>query len=525
MNPGDTLIDCWFGRKLVYTLCILLACLVLLGGCGVSKQRRDLVTTEKARYLDRGSSFLKAHMVDGGVYVLSPWRVDETERVVLGKGTLLDSNRDTLAAGDFSIPLDSVAIFETNRVSASPAIIAMSLVTGISAALTTLCIMDPKACFGSCPTFYIEDGDERILQAEGFSSSVAPSLEASDIDALFRVKPMGREFEVIVKNEALETHVIRYVDLLTARRPRGGRVFATPEGRFWQVTRLIEPSRCQGPEGDNLEKLRVFDGNERISLTDPAFLGTKETIELEFDSLPDDRLGLIIASRQSLLSTFLFYQGLAYMGSSVGRWMAYLERGDEFVRNGIRAMDRALGGIEILVCDASGDCRSVSEISEAGPLATNTRVVPLPDWGEGLRKIRLRFTKGHWRIDYVAVAVLDREVNARTLHPVMVHHNSSLDSDAREILLDTSRVLVTLPGDVYKLTYRLPYVYQDYELFLKTRGYYLEWIRDEWLAEENAAKAATMFLDPEKALRELASKFKEIEAEMEEMFWRSRYAR
>ncbi len=518
------LMDCRLGTWPASVITLLLA-LLLLGGCSAFRQKRNLVTPDRSRYLDRSSPFLKAHMLDGDVYVLSPWRLDETQRVLLGKGSLLDVNRDTLALGTFSIALDSVAIFETNQISSSPSVVAMSIMTGVSLALTTLCLMDPKACFGSCPTFYITNGDEPVLQAEGFSSSVAPSLEASDIDALFRAQPASRNFEVLMKNEALETHVIRYTNLLAARRPPGGRVFATPDGKFWQATRLIEPMGCRGPEGECLEKLRAFDGDERISLTDSTFLAAKETIDLEFDDLPAGQLGLVISSRQSLLSTFLFYQGLAYMGSSVGECMASLERGQEFLAHGILSMDRALGGIEILVCDGSGDWRLVGEVNEVGPLATNTHVVPLPDSSVTSGKVGLRLSRGRWRLDYVAVAVLQKEVIPQTLYPASVQGSRGMDNDARQILLDTSRVLVTLPGDEYVLRYELPENYHQYELFLETRGYYLEWMRDEWLSEEDPVMAAMMFLNPEKALRKLAPKFKQIEAQMEDQFWRSRYAR
>ena len=81
-----------------------------------------------------------------------------------------------------------------------------------------------------------------------------------------------------------------------------------------------------------------------------------------------------------------------------------------------------------------------------------------------------------------------------------------------------------MPGDKYELTYDLP-PGDDYELFLDSRGYYLEWMRSEWLREERPLAALRMLVDPAAALRELAPAFKRIEAEAEQLFWRSRYAR
>jgi hypothetical protein len=56
------------------------------------------------------------------------------------------------------------------------------------------------------------------------------------------------------------------------------------------------------------------------------------------------------------------------------------------------------------------------------------RVVPLPDLRPGTTQLRLRLTRGHWRIDYQALAQLK----------------------------DSASTLVTLPGDEYTLVYQLP---------------------------------------------------------------------
>jgi len=51
------------------------------------------------------------------------------------------------------------------------------------------------------------------LKAEGFSSSIAPPLEADDIDLLLNVKPENGELSIEMRNEALETHVVRYINI------------------------------------------------------------------------------------------------------------------------------------------------------------------------------------------------------------------------------------------------------------------------------------------------------------------------
>src|SRR5262245_7931007 len=177
---------------------------------------RELVPPEQAPTLDKRSRYLKAHLRDGRVYVLDAWKVDEAAGTVTGTGELLGVDRVALERGEFTLRSADVAIFETNHVPRESLVASKAIVYGISLVATVGCVLAPRACFGSCPTFYASDGTKELLTAEGFSTSIAPSLEATDVDALYRVRPSGRRFEVRMANEALETHVVRHVDLLAA---------------------------------------------------------------------------------------------------------------------------------------------------------------------------------------------------------------------------------------------------------------------------------------------------------------------
>ncbi len=500
--------------------------LIIAGGCsGLEKVNRQLAPPNQINDLDKDSPYLKAHMFDGSVYILSEWRVSTDGEGVSGEGKLLDANRALLKEDKFTIPIEEVALFETNVPEQSHAVTSIAVISGISVMLTIYCLANPKACFGSCPTFYAWDGKEIRLQAEGFSSSVTRALESKDVDALYRAVPSDRDFEIRMKNEALETHVIRYADLLVAPRREGRRVFFTTTGEFWRVRELSEAVGCIAVEGDCLEKIKSFDGRERTSKTDHKNLATRETIDLEFGEMPQGNLGLVIGARQSLLSTYLFYQTLAYMGCSVGALLAQLERGDKTAFEKVHGIGRILGGIEVLVQGRTGSWTPVGETNETGPLATDVRLIPLPNLGPGPIRIRLRLTQGHWRINYVALALLEEQVEPIRIKPSTVRHGDVVEPSVKELLLDPSKVLISWPGDEYTLVYRLPEDFSGYELFLESRGYYLEWIRKEWLEEENPKLLAMILRNPKKALRRLAPEFKRIEPEIERVFWGSRYAR
>jgi len=512
-------------RKSRDLLCwTILFTFTLLNGCGYMLKRK-LVAPAQFQSLDNSSPFLKAHMSDGGVYILSSWKVDSENQTVTGQGEVLNANREILETGELTIPIDSVAIFETNTQHIPPEVQRNTLIilVGVPVGVGVFVYGISQIHIGSCPTFYISDGNQPILQAEGFSASVAPSLEASDVDALYHARPINSRFEVQMKNEMLETHVVRHADLLAVKRQSGGRVFRTTDGTFWQTDTIVRPNVATAPEGDCLRLLQRIDGQERFSEADSEYLATRETLDLEFENVPVGNAGLVISARQSLMSTFLFYQGLSYMGRYAGEWIATLERGDSKLEKAVTGIGQTLGGIEVLLQDHKGKWVSVGEVNETGPLATDVHLVKLPPIKRERVDIRLRLTKGHWRLDAVKLVKLGEQLNPVRLSPVAVHQDGVRADEAHRLLTDREAALTTLPGDVYTLVYQLPEDFESYELFLESRGYYLEWIREEWLADENPALAAMMLFNPERALRVLAPEFKKVEVDMEEKFWGSRY--
>jgi hypothetical protein len=503
---------------------ILLLGIGLVGGIGCTKRlERKLVEPARVETLDKKSPWLKAHLRSGSLYVLQDWRVEPGNGQIVGRGRLLSPDRQVSDSGDFAFPADSVALFETNVLRASPSSAAITVMAGVTAIVAGICIATPKTCFGSCPTFYVVDAGDSTLQAEGFSASIAPGLEAADLDALVRVHPRGRRLVLRMTNEALETHVVRYAHLLTAPRVAGGRVFLTPEGTFRQSGPPAAPAACRASEGDCRSLVLLPDGRERTSLADSTDLAARETIDLEFAAPPAGDLGIVVRSRQSLMTTYILYQELAWLGDRAGDVLARLTRvpgavGPDF--------GQVLGRIEVLVPGGADSWVVAGSTGETGPLAADTKVIPIPRPPDGSPpRVRLRMTRGLWRIDQVGLVTLGGPVQPSRLTPVEVRRNGRRDPAARDRLSDTVRALVTLPGDAYEIHYVLPAQPDRLELFLETRGYYLEWMRQEWMAEQNPLLAVRLLLDPAGMLRAMAPEYKRLEPGMEAVFWNSRYVR
>lgn len=501
----------------------------LIAGCGQLPQShtRAMVDAGALRTIDGKTPFLKAHLRSGEVAVLSAWHEDTIGRYVTGQGDRLDMNRRLLRTGEQRIALDSVALFETNSIGTHGSVAALAIVTGASVAMTAYCLANPKACFGSCPTFYVMDSSGAHLVAEGFSSSVSPALEATDVDAIGPMRATSRTFTMTMRNEALETHNVRWADLLAVPRADGERVFADRTGAFWRSSAIEEPGTCTAAEGDCLATVLARDGVERFSAADSTDLAQREIVEVVFLAQPrrGARLALIVGSRQTLLSTFLFYQQLSYMGREAVPMLAALQRGGPAARSQALGIARAMGLIEVLVADSVGRWQTIGEAGESGPLASDVQAVLLPGTGDGPVHLKLRLARGHWRLDYLALVQIAGAVLPVRVRPSRVLRQGKEDPVALAALLDDARYLTTLPGEDYTLEYRLPEDFARHEFFLESRGYYLEWMRAEWLAEEDAGRAMMMITEPSRALRELAPAFKRLEPRMEAAFWRSRYVR
>ncbi|MAP67867.1 MAG: hypothetical protein CMF80_09295 [Candidatus Marinimicrobia bacterium] len=502
--------------------------IILIVGCNPDAYQlanRISVDPINGDLLHPSSPFIKAHMKDGKVYVLNSWEMINkydgfgNVNYLIGEGTLLSVNREILEQEQFEIPLDSVVILETNELTNSGPATALTLVTGLSLIGSTLCAQNPKACFGSCPTFYVNDGQNNIIQAEGFSSSISPSLEATDIDMLYNASNSDEIFQVEMKNEAYETHVISYLDLLIFPKSNDERIFYEIDGTFWNTNEIIGPSSCSINNNDCLDKIIEMDDLEWFSVTDSFNLAKKEIIEIEFNNIENGDYGLILGARQSLLSTFIFYQALSYMGKNVGEWLAMTERGE--IPHG--EIFNILGGIEILIKNERGKWEKWNEMKEMGPIATDIHMIKLPHLINESKSIKLRLAKGNWRINYIALASLNEKLEPIVLKPSSIYYDSKYDEEAMNLLLDNKQKLVTLPGDVYTINYEIPSNELKYEYFLKSRGYYLEWIRDSWIEEENLTSLIKMNFTPKKTLKDLAPIYKEIEADMENIFWNSKY--
>ncbi|MEO6130331.1 MAG: hypothetical protein ABIQ02_00680 [Saprospiraceae bacterium] len=476
----------------------------------------------------RTKPFLKAHLKNGDVYVLTnAWTIDTLTQIVSGNGVTYDFNRQQISEGFISVPIDSVAIFESNqKLHGANGIGGLAILTGLDVVMTIICLTVPKACFGSCPTFYLNENDNfHYSNAESFSNAICPSMEYGDIDALNNDQPSNGRFSITMKNEALETHCVNEVKLLVYPRHAGERVYHSPQDDFYLCRNIILADQAQAAEGNVSSLLQYEDLNERFSFADDHNLNSREDIYLEFkDVNTTDPLGLIVSFRQTMMTTYFIYSAIGYMGDQVGDVFAGIENHPETRKKLAGGLKKELGKIDIYTWDSQKqDWVFQNGLYETGPIAVNKQLIPILNSShESKVRVKMVLNKGLWRIDYVALTEIIKKINPLTVPADEILKKGKMDPEALRAMSDSTRYLISMPGDEYKFSFTLPEVECDYEIFLYAKGYYLEWMREHWIKDKDLSKFKEMMLNPSQYLKDEAANYKLYETSMEQEFWDSK---
>ena len=476
--------------------------------------------------------YLKAHMKNGDVALLHNWEANTSKDSIIGKGNLFNFKREKLSEGEIHIAFKDISLFETNekdfiRSKDSDLATAVTVIAMINIGMSVFCATNPKACFGSCPTFYFTpDEDVRFAEAEGFSDAIIPALENRDVDALDTIVSSS-VFSLYLKNEAYETHVIDDIHLELVPLDNSIRILQSTDDRFVQADKIHKPSRIVLPDSSESSVMMYEDGKEYYSLSDSFDLSTKESLVLNFEKLdPESSKGLVLNFRQTLLTTFLFYELLSLAGDEASDYLSQINMSDRFKKAYQQFQDR-LGRIEVyLSSDKNKMWEHIGNFGETGPIARNVQLLRFPENyanAENL-KVKLVMTKAHWRIDAVSLASLGDVKESIRVWP-SVEASDELDhiEVAHKLSASDNNYLNTLPGDMIKLDFNIPPMHDNYQVFLSSEGYYLEWLREEWMASKNIDLLNKLIKGDEDAWTELALSYKMHESEMDSMFWSSKF--
>ena len=475
------------------------------------------------------TSRVKAHL-DDGTTVLYPDGVTIDGDTVRGHGAAYDlalANRGFVSA----VPLRRVVAMETFRTGVDPlatfAVSTLATAGVIATSVAIYCAANPK-CFGSCPTAYADSAGTPVLEAEGFSYSIAPLFEMRDVDRLRVRADAGGRVRLEIRNEALETHYINQVELIEVRHAADEFVLPDPAHEPVAVRGLRPPLGATDRAGRDV--LPVVAAHDGVAYrTDAAVLAaatpsdTRDWIDLDLPAAPDaDTTILVLRLRNSLLNTVLLYdlmlgdrgaRALDYLGRDLGRIGPAHELGAWYARE---------MGMRVSVWDG-GDWQAVGRIPDTGPIAWKDVAFAVPSAAGQPLRVRLTFPADNWRVDRIAAAASARRVSARTV-PLA----TALDADGRadsaalaNLREADGRYLETTAGQRFEAVFEAGPAPADSArtFFLAWQGFYDEWIRRSWLER---GRDSTAFHPGPEALAAAIARWRSTQDSTERVFDRTR---
>lgn len=408
------------------------------------------------------------------------------------------------------------------------------------------------ALFGSCPTIYVDVEGQPQLQVEPFSFSIAPLFEARDVDRV-RVPEDGSgivRFEV--RNEAVETHYINHMELLEVVHGSDQEVLSTATGEPLLLGQMRAPLGAVDRDGrDVLAPLQSRDSMAFRSSPGRLARATEadfsDFLELDIPVVPgSDAVALVLRLRNTLLNTVLFYDLM--LGESGFQAVGWL--GEDLARIGT-ATDmarwyRSRMGIRVEV-ERDGEFQEVDYLPDAGPIAWTERAVLVPVDPEVERaQVRLRFVSDSWLIDRVAVATPTPAVDV-SRHPVARVLRSGRPSGTTTAEAATSATSaaaaaaataadpaeaarLSAPDEDYLVTFPGDRVHVEFDvapasagstrtLLLATQGYYVEWVRGDWIRD---AQTAERFRPRDRSIVRAMRRWQDVMEDFERDFHASR---
>lgn len=480
---------------------------------------------------------LRVFLADGSV-VLFPDGATLSGEVVRGAGQRYDLMR-THQGSERELLLDSVVGIEAYDSNTDPGLTFLASLgtTAVTVAggVALICAADPK-CFGSCPTVYTYDDAGEWLQAEAFSFSISPLLEARDVDRLAVRPDADGRVELEIRNEALETHFINHAELLEVRHAPEERALTDHANQPLVVGALHPIGRVADREGRELTALvAVRDGETptasatRLAAMDA--LGVRESaresapesldrdwLEMTLPAAEADSVALVLKLRNSLLSTVLFYEFmLGRQGAAALDWMA---REVEQIRYAVELGDwfHRTMGLRLEV-QRDGHFEQIARLGDTGPIAWKEVAFVVPVTPDRPTRLRLTSLVDEWRIDHIAWSPHVARPEVLTHAPVSVTslHGGGTPDDLTTILAPDEDYLVTSAGTAFTLRFETGAAPAEGSrtFLLSSQGYYTEWVRPMWV---RSAETPERFRPDASLLPELLTRWQELRTPMEDAF-------
>lgn len=520
-------------RIFIFTINLLF--ILLVSGCSFSrtliyitpdKIDSSLMVFSQSNIILRDASIL--HCPHGFLYENDTIKT-YAELTTLDNGLIDDLNF-------YRVPIDSVAAIKYYKPYGSAGTVFGNIILSLSAPFLPFsisCLIDPKSCFGSCPTVYTYNGITKTLEAELFSSSISGLLENNDIDIL-KEPLMSSQYKLMITNEAMETHYINKFNVYAVYyNDTNSRVLVSDNNKLVIISN----------KHNKAVKVINFDGKDVSSLTekdDEIYYrsGIEKFRKIENGELYDniivtykpkpglDSVNLVLKSRNTLLSTTLLYDVvIGSQGAAAIDWYNRMSNDTAYVRFFKKLYDE-FSGIKIYRHD-SDKWTFLGKVGDGGPINWKESAVSVGCNGKEEIELKLEFVSDNIMIDYLSFDYPPENSNDlvfEKLSPVITSTNLKQDLDEILTLINSTdtNYLVTEPGDYLELKYEVkPVTGKKITFIIESGGFYTEWIRGNWIKNATGSYRFNIF-DLKGTFSELVHSWIKNKDNLEELFFKTR---
>ncbi len=512
---------------------VWLIALVLIGiGCSGSRVGHQARTVAEVKSQQQDlrilDSPIKVFRIDGTIVLfrkgasVADTAIWGTADVMSPKGVLDTSVTITLTASEIA----GATLYDFKQSAGSVVGAGLTGIFGTySWIMALVCLSDPKACFGSCPTVYVPHGDSMLMVAELFSTSISPSLARSDIDRLCTVDG-DTHFPVMITNEALESHYIDKVQFVYVPHEPDETALPQPDGSIVIGSRsTLELSARSSLDKDLTPVLYAPDtrswrsGPERL-LTAPSD-DPFDHVDITTYAPGLTAVDLRMRWKNTLLSTVLFYNiVLGDQGLHALFWQHQLDTDPLYALAFSRIYDQ-YSGIGLQVWDGE-QWRNEARMTDAGPIVWHEGSVRLSTYGQDTVRIRLRGLADNVEIDAVELSAPQQCAALEIPMPWYVHSTTEQNDPRIGQVLSAAdgEYLMHEPSASTTLMLQPPSGARHGTVFVRSHGWYYEWIRQQWIAP-NTRKKSEYLMNGEEMIRALAKRWMDEHAALEASFHQS----
>ncbi len=475
---------------------------------------------------------VRAHLIDGAMVVYRTG-VSVAADTLRGEGMwygalMTDSQSVFTVAMDSVVGLESITVDQHNTSTILVSTLAsLAMVPVVTVGIVAIsCIADPK-CFGSCPTVYTMGPDGEVLEAELFSYSIAPLLEARDVDRIGTQTDADGFVEIEVRNEALETHRINYLGVISVEHEQNEWIVPDARGAPLALAGITAPGRATDATGRDVRAAIVARDSAFYASAPELLAGVsvdrlEDHIDLTIPAVAGaDSVAVVLRLRNSLLNTVLFYDlMLASAGAQALDWIgAELQRIGPAIELGQWYAGRM--GMWVHAHDGT-EFQLVDRMPDAGPIAWKdvAVVVPVSSADDSIR-VRLSFVIDEWRIDQVRIATKVRRPDVQEVAVTEVIGADGRPSEQlrSQMAEPDESYTETMPGHRFTARFDVGAAAGMRTFLVAAQGYYTEWIRPDWV---RTAQQPRRFEPGDAALVDALARWRAAKDDFERSFYATR---